>query len=298
MPLSGELTDLSLAELIEFFCNQRKTGCIEIVCEDGEGNFYLQSGSLVHASIGSITGIEAVHYALTLSKASFTFKPSLEAPQQTINQPWTSVVLEGLRLMDEGVKFENPFPNMNGRKPKAKAVKKVAAADREPSIDEDGLNIPAEEEPMKLPSTQPSMASAPKVPLGTYLSETESPFAYGPRKLAWIFAAVILIVAVVAVPWGWYARNRAARVVADSKAANESPTSINDPTPLPQVSDASASQPSPSPVSKEVTVQVIYDESGRVTDAFGADAAALKLARQKRFPAGKAGTATITVPSN
>src|ERR1043165_7947557 len=101
MPLSGELTDLSLAELIEFFCNQRKTGCLEIVCEDGEGKFYLQSGSLVHASIGSISGIEAVHYSLTLSQASFIFKPSIEAPQQTIDQPWTSVVLEGLRLMDE-----------------------------------------------------------------------------------------------------------------------------------------------------------------------------------------------------
>ena len=30
MALTGELSDLSLAELIEFFCNQRKTGCIEV----------------------------------------------------------------------------------------------------------------------------------------------------------------------------------------------------------------------------------------------------------------------------
>ncbi len=295
MPLSGELTDLSLAELIEFFCNQRKTGCLEIVCEDGEGKFYLQSGSLVHASIGSISGIEAVHYSLTLSQASFIFKPSIAAPQQTIDQPWTSVVLEGLRLMDEGAKFKNPFANGNGHKAKVKAARKVEAVkDRGPSSDEEGLNIPEDEEPMKLPSTHPSR----KVPLGTYLSETESPFAYGPRKLAWIFAAVILIVGVVAVPWGWYARSRAAKVVAETKAANDSPSPIAEPTAVPQVSDLSASQSSPAPASKEVTVQVIYDESGRVTDAFGADAAALKIARQKRFPAGKAGTATITVPSN
>src|SRR6266536_6123649 len=115
MPLSGELTDLSRAELIEFFCNQRKTGCLEIICDDGEGNFYLDSGSLVHASIGSISGVEAVHYALTLSKASFTFEPAVEAPEQTIDQPWASVVLEGLRLLDEGITPKNPFPNGNAK---------------------------------------------------------------------------------------------------------------------------------------------------------------------------------------
>jgi hypothetical protein len=31
MALTGELTDLSLAELIEFFCNQRKTGRLKVV---------------------------------------------------------------------------------------------------------------------------------------------------------------------------------------------------------------------------------------------------------------------------
>ncbi len=47
---------------------------------------------------------------------------------------------------------------------------------------------------------------------------------------------------------------------------------------------------------REVTVQVTYDENGRVTQASGNDATALRIARQKRFPAGKAGSATITIP--
>ncbi|MEK6336745.1 MAG: hypothetical protein AABM67_17605, partial [Acidobacteriota bacterium] len=49
---------------------------------------------------------------------------------------------------------------------------------------------------------------------------------------------------------------------------------------------------------REVTVQVTYDENGRVTQASGNDAFALRIARQKRFPAGKAGSATITIPIN
>jgi len=49
---------------------------------------------------------------------------------------------------------------------------------------------------------------------------------------------------------------------------------------------------------REVTVQVTYDENGRVTQASGDDATALRIARQKRFPAGKAGSATITIRIN
>ncbi|MEP6743505.1 MAG: hypothetical protein ABJB61_13485, partial [bacterium] len=52
------------------------------------------------------------------------------------------------------------------------------------------------------------------------------------------------------------------------------------------------------PGPKKVTVTVTYDESGRVTQASGADATALRIARQKRFPAGKGGSTTITIPIN
>src|SRR6476619_1883414 len=108
MPLSGELNDLSLAELIEFFCNQRKTCRLKVIYSVGPGYFYLLSGSLVHARIGVLRGIEAVYYALTQPNASFKFSPAFEAPEQTINQPWTSVVLDGLRRMDEGVAPRTP----------------------------------------------------------------------------------------------------------------------------------------------------------------------------------------------
>src|SRR6266571_1559415 len=110
MPLTGELSDLSLAELIEFFCNQRKSGRLQVTYSMGSGYFYLQAGAVVHARIGKLRGIDAVYYALTLPNASFTFDPVFVPPEHTINQPWTSVVLEGLRRMDEGIQPGNPFP--------------------------------------------------------------------------------------------------------------------------------------------------------------------------------------------
>ena len=57
MALTGHLSDLSLSELIEFFCNQRKTGRIEVLYPQGVGYFYLHTGSVVDARIGVARGV-------------------------------------------------------------------------------------------------------------------------------------------------------------------------------------------------------------------------------------------------
>src|SRR5919198_1296214 len=103
MALTGHLSDLSLSELIEFFCNQRKSGQLKVLYPQGEGYFYLHMGSVVDAKIGVLRGIDAVYYALTLPNANFEFSGSVEFKERTINQPWTQVVLEGLRRLDEGI---------------------------------------------------------------------------------------------------------------------------------------------------------------------------------------------------
>ena len=430
MSLTGELSDLSLAELIEFFCNQRKTGRIDVKYSHGAACFFLQSGAVIHAEVGTLRGIEAVYYALTQTNASFTFDTAVEAPAQTINQPWTSVVLEGLRRMDEGITPPNPFPEQVRKSiaeglinAEAVAVAPVpieplpvASIDNEvappltlleveeaPSVAElpPEVVIPAitpevvatsvvqetvvEPEPAKVEqeswkkkpkkqaraedvpvidvepagilSYHPKL-SAPKVsPI--FSESASSGFSYGPWKLGLIFGAVVLVIAVVAVPWGWYARSKAAKLNPDTqKITTEAPppslvvnstqesqaatqnqlpsssdqtTAPNDtsaatnnsaagpdarqvqpkiePRVKPRTSDATlanGSQPQPGasnatnaqPVSRKVAVQVTYDENGRVTQASGGDATALRIARQKRFPAGKAGSATITIPIN
>jgi hypothetical protein len=336
MALTGELSDLSLAELIEFFCNQRKSGRLKLIYSIGPGYFYLQAGSVVHARIGSLRGIEAVYYALTLPNASFTFSPAFEAPEHTINQPWTSVVLEGLRRMDEGVEPGNPFLDHDDR----------------PEEESD----PLEEVPLAITYNKEDLLSEilspPEVEaMGEFLSrpESESHWMKRPWTLGAVFAAVVLIVGVVGVPWGLYARSKAGKLANEAKPSSSQPASqsaaTNQTVATPAASEASQPEPSsdaadlaakrqreerakerakaqdaarllakdapatadtnapksqssPTSGAKKVTVQVTYDENGRVTQASGGDATALRIARQKRFPAGKAGSATITIPIN
>lgn len=351
MPLTGHLSDLSLSELIEFFCNQRKTGRLKVLYSQGEGSFYLQTGSVVDARIGVLRGIDAVYYALTLPNANFEFGDSQEPIERTINQPWAQVVLEGLRRLDEGVVPSSAFPpgysdpsSVPEPSPQEPAFAERAFAERasvEPASTEAAFAEPVLAEPAKR-RQEPAFLSL-QSPEST---RTRKFFIAGATALA-----VIGSVAAIGFPAGWYGRNRttAAASQTESQTATAdsttaSPTSAVDELSKNQLAEPSASsEPSdggndaalaakrqrdkerarargeragslnqpPASLSstaknaaaesakpKKVSVTVMYDESGRVTQASGGDATAVRIARQKRFPPGKAGSATVTIPIN
>ena len=315
MALTGHLSDLSLSELIEFFCNQRKTGQLKVLYPQGPGYFYLQTGSVIDARIGVLRGIDAVYYALTLPNAKFEFGGESEPPERTINQPWTQVVLEGLRRLDEGIVPTNAYP---------------------PDYHEEGEAAEGSQE-VPLPELE-----SLRVPSFLSFMSTES---MGKRKFVIAGAvafAVVARVAAIGVPAGWYSPAKASPAVVSqpsTAAVMEVPTpELAVPAESSQTSDhadetalaarrqhekerdktkareeraaaaltASSTASVPTSVApesgrsgpKKITVTVTYDESGRVTQASGGDASAVRIARQKRFPAGKAGSATITIPIN
>src|SRR2546427_10133968 len=212
MALTGQLSDLSLAELIEFFCNQRKTGRLKVIYSVGPGYFYLQSGSVVHARIGILRGIEAVYYALTLPNASFTFSPAFDAPEQTINQPWTSVVLEGLRRMDEDIAPRNPFPEQeHSREDESKLAPQAVSAGRVEPVAEDAPDVK---------NAATNFPSDPSVEVRRFVPQftVDTRRANRSWTLGAVVGAVALIVAVIGVPWGWYAHNKAARLANEAKS--------------------------------------------------------------------------------
>lgn len=346
MALTGQLSDLSLAELIEFFCNQGKTGRLKVMYERAPGYFFIQEGSLVDAKIGNLRGVEAVYYSLTLANASFKFSTAFQPTRRTIHQPWTHVALEGLRRLDEGIKPKDAFATQED--------------DAEPiDIEMESNEVEDERrEEVVLDSTPvesfESEKSAPSSLESSPLSLTVSATGSG-RNRSLVFgaiaAAVIVVIAAISVPVilrkgkTVAAQAPAQNVVQSStemSASAESPQATNEQAApenesAPEESGAVAAatqherelrererqqrqaedrarqqaaqsaatnQPAPQtqalqkPGPRMITVQVSYDENGRVTQASGTDATALRIARQKRFPAGKAGTATVTIPIN
>src|ERR1051325_10850599 len=307
MALTGHLSDLSLSELIEFFCNQRKSGRLKVLYPQGAGYFFLQAGSVGDARIGVLHGIEAVFFALTLPNAQFEFSVDVEAKSRTINQPWTQVVLEGLRRLDENIAPSVAFPPGYESEPD-----ELAGAPGETEVQTD---------------VEKSFAPA----FLSFGKETVS--RRKPVFIGAIAVAILGSVAVIGVPAGWYSSKKAA---AAPETATQAPAPQNTQVETPAQPQPSVAQPETAsedaaalaakrqrekerkareaknaenptevasteavkPGAKRVVVTVTYDESGRVTQASGGDANALRIARQKRFPAGKAGSATISIPIN
>ena len=309
MALTGHLSDLSLSELIEFFCNQRKSGRLKVLYPQGAGYFFLQAGSVVDARIGVLHGIDAVYYALTLPNAEFEFSADMEAGSRTINQPWTQVVLEGLRRLDEniapGVAFPSDYVHDADELTSKQAEVEVSAATEK--------------------SFSPAFLS-----FGGEAGKSRKPLFIGA-----IVVAVAASVAAIGVPAGWYSKKAPQPVENVSQAPAPASSQAETPVqPQPSTTEAApagedaaalalkrqrekerkareaknaenptAVAPAPAPEAakpnaKRVVVTVTYDESGRVTQASGGDANALRIARQKRFPPGKAGSATVSIPIN
>lgn len=346
MALSGQLSDLSLAELIEFFCNQRKSGRLKVSYPRAPGFFYFQKGALVDAKIGALSGVEAVYYALTLENASFKFSASFEPIRRTIHQPWAQVALEGLRRMDEGITPSEAFPDGHD----ASFMDDADGSNEIASLEEDESEAIL---PLPLPKPVREPATRAAAPLSLTVEQASSG---GRKKMAYaaVAAAVLISIAAVGFPAGWYGKrqappaqpatasseqmtNNAGTTDSTSSPAtdatlteqNDAPAAgpVNDPAALAarrerearererwkaaadEKADAAA-KPGASPAvtdvakkpeaakSKTTTVQVTYDEAGRVTGASGGDANAMRIARQKRFPAGKPGSATVTIPVN
>ena len=306
MALTGHLSDLSLSELIEFFCNQRKSGRLKVLYPKGAGYFFLQAGSVVDARIGVLHGIDAVYYALTLPNAEFEFSVDVEAKSRTINQPWTQVVLEGLRRLDENIAPGVAFPPEYVAEPDELA----------------GSNVKTQTSAEVEKSFAPAFLS-----LGKEAAGSRKPLFIGA-----IAVAVLGSVAAIGVPAGWYSKKVAPAPETVTQAPPPQTTQAETPvqpqpttaeTSVPATEDAAAAAKrqrekerkareaklaeNPSAASapaevksnaKRVVVTVTYDESGRVTQASGGDANALRIARQKRFPPGKAGSATVSIPIN
>jgi TonB family protein len=376
MALTGQLSDMSLAELIEFFCNQRKTGRLKIDYQRGHSVFFIKEGELVDAKVGALSGAEAVYFSLTLPNAAFDFSPDVQATRRTIDQAWTQVVLEGLRRLDEGLSpteadaFGSWSPSeselaqmldqvehlghVDQQQQKQAREKKAAARAAAPDKAR-GEGASSKE------TSKDSNGDASPEPFSMMV---ESAGAGGGSKkkfvLAGVAAAVVLACAVAAVP---LMRSPAAKPAAaapveaqpaapapaeaapaDANAdASAAPAAEADPSAaadaarreerdrrererrererredaaakkedaaLNAATDPAAAAPKPAAPSgaKSVRVSISYDEAGRVTQASvagstpGAEAygsTAVRIARGKRFPAGKAGSTVITIPVN
>jgi predicted regulator of Ras-like GTPase activity (Roadblock/LC7/MglB family) len=102
--MQGNLHDMSLADLIQHNCQDRKTAQLKL--ENGE--LYFKDGAVVHAWLGNLRGEEAVYEMLRMTQGRFTLDIGVEPPESNVFRSWSGLLLEGARRIDENETTQSP----------------------------------------------------------------------------------------------------------------------------------------------------------------------------------------------
>jgi len=108
--VGGSLDEIGLSHLIQVYCTSRQTAKLTVSYPDAEGSFFFDRGELVDAQLGSQSGIDAVHAALGKKGGVFRVEPGVQPPRRSINQHWSTVVIDGMRVADASPARPRPAP--------------------------------------------------------------------------------------------------------------------------------------------------------------------------------------------
>jgi len=111
LALSGSLDFLNLGELLNLLGTNGSSGVLRVKSGHTKepGLVYLDKGNPVNAVCGSLTGLEAVFSLFGWSDGQFEFVQEAVTCEKAINKSRMEIILDGLRLLDEG-KIEKRGP--------------------------------------------------------------------------------------------------------------------------------------------------------------------------------------------
>lgn len=101
--LGGNLGSLSTADVIQMLCLSQRTTALRVVEGSRVGMINILKGEIVHATWNGKVGEEAVYHILQATQGVFNTLPLMDFDTCTVNSGWQQLLLEGMRLADEGV---------------------------------------------------------------------------------------------------------------------------------------------------------------------------------------------------
>ncbi|MCA9574698.1 MAG: DUF4388 domain-containing protein [Polyangiales bacterium] len=102
--VSGSLREMSLPDVVQILSNGRKSGKLTLTSTAGSGELHFGAGAICDARFGELGGADAVYALLSLRDGEFALDPSFLPLRNAINQPTESLLLEGMRRLDEGAR--------------------------------------------------------------------------------------------------------------------------------------------------------------------------------------------------
>jgi DNA-binding NarL/FixJ family response regulator len=112
--LSGCLSTLSAADLIQMLCLAKRTAAIRIAAQGLTGTVMIKDGHLIHADWGDFTGQVALCEIIAAEDGVFRTTPVPENVEQTIHEDWQLALMDAVRVLDERT---NVSPRQSGSFP-------------------------------------------------------------------------------------------------------------------------------------------------------------------------------------
>lgn len=101
MAIEGDLKDISLIGVMQLACLERRKAGLFVSRRGEEGAIYFDTGEIIHAHVGHLSGEEAIYQLLTWTDGRFRMSEQVSIPQKSIGKNWNYLLIEGMKRIDE-----------------------------------------------------------------------------------------------------------------------------------------------------------------------------------------------------
>ncbi|PIE35779.1 hypothetical protein CSA56_02825 [candidate division KSB3 bacterium] len=107
---AGDLEKMSIGEVVQTIALTRKNGRLIVVNGNRRGEIYFKDSIVTYADVDRKKGEEAVYRLLSWKNGQFKFDSGATAETPNIRKTAESLLMEGMRRLDEYYRLLNDFP--------------------------------------------------------------------------------------------------------------------------------------------------------------------------------------------
>jgi DNA-binding response OmpR family regulator len=96
------LRNLTPVDILQLKCLTGATTVIEFRSDTQTGRVHFQGGEMIHAEVGTLKGVDAVHEIVAWKRGQVSEQPGLPMAEATIACPWQTLLMNAAQQLDEG----------------------------------------------------------------------------------------------------------------------------------------------------------------------------------------------------
>lgn len=105
----GEMSSQSLVDILQFYIQNQSCVSIKVNHSAVTGEIWISDGRILHAITKSNYGIDAFYEMLSWEDGHFKVNLNRKPDDESIQKPWTELILEYYVLIDEGMAKKSNF---------------------------------------------------------------------------------------------------------------------------------------------------------------------------------------------